>query len=148
MNAATVANDTWTERGAILYFIVWGVSLFCAMTYTAINNPTINKFRTSIGPLELMKISMTAAFWFCTWVILLAGWVFFAICILLYYVWCIIVYLIGDYAIMQPLYRFHALISTPAPTTTNSSRLVSIPEGCELKVVPIEEPTKKYKGPK
>lgn len=147
MNAPPVdATNEWTERGAVVFFAVYLISLFCAMTYTAINNPTINKFRTSIGPLELLKISMTAAFWFVTWAVLLLGWIFFAICIALYYTWCIIVYLIGDYAVMQPLYRFHTMISTPAPAST-PSRTFSIPEGFELKPIIVEE-TKKYKGVK
>ena len=129
---SVAANSIWTERGAILYVVVWAISFFCAMTYTAINNPTINKFRTNAGLWELLVIAFTTALWFVVWILLLSGWVFFAICIVLYYVWCIITYLIGDYAVMQPLYRLHERINRPVVTKT-----FIIPDG--FKLTPIQE---------
>lgn len=134
----SLSVDNAAVFAVVGYAIGYVFLVFAAITHTVANNPTLRRFNTGMGPWELIVWCFTLAMWIVVWLLFSLFWGLMAICGAYYVCWTLARRFADDYSILKPLYWAHGVLIR-ATTSDVNSRVVVLPAGFQLSVVPIGE---------
>lgn len=128
-----ISQDELAIGIAVAYIILYGLIAFGLIVHTAINNPTISRFNTSIGPVMLIRICATMAMWIVVWMLLSIFWGLAAIAGAYYLSWTLMRRFASDYSVLRPFYWIHGVLM--GRLEEPNSRVIVLPEGYTLSLV-------------